>query len=171
MKASDVLEVAGEVGLTHLQLHGSESPCQCEYLRGRGFRVIKALRVRNPESLKRMASYHVDAFLLDSYAPGRAGGTGTRIDPDLLGRLDTGSPVIIAGGLDSANVPLVIRAARPYGVDVSSGVERNGVKAADLILDFIRAVREAEMETGSPNDIPAGSVARARCHLCQSTRP
>ncbi|MEW6080408.1 MAG: phosphoribosylanthranilate isomerase [Bacillota bacterium] len=168
MRPDYVLEVAGEVCLTHLQLHGSESPAQCEYLRDRRLPVIKALRVRNTESLKRMASYDVDAFLLDSYVPGRVGGTGTMIDLDLLGRLGTGSPIIVAGGLDSGNVPPVIRAVRPYGVDVSSGVERNGVKAADLILDFIRAVREAEMETGSPEDLPADSVVRAQCHPRQS---
>jgi phosphoribosylanthranilate isomerase len=168
MRPDYVLEVAGEVCLTHLQLHGSESPAQCEYLRDKGLPVIKALRVRNTESLKRMASYDVDAFLLDSYVPRRVGGTGAMIDSDLLGRLGTGSPIIVAGGLDSGNVPPVIRVVRPYGVDVSSGVERNGVKAVDLILDFIRAVREAEVETGSPEDLPAGSVARAQCHPRQS---
>jgi phosphoribosylanthranilate isomerase len=84
--------------------------------------------------------------LLDTYVPGRAGGTGRRFDPRLAAPLvQEGWRVIVAGGLTPENVGEVISLVRPYGVDVSSGVESGpGRKDPEKVARFIAAVRAAD---------------------------
>jgi len=94
----------------------------------------------------RMSGY-VDAILADSYHPSKAGGSGMAGDWTLARQIRDGifpKPLILAGGLTANNVLKAIRVVRPYGVDVSSGVEsRQGVKDPGLISEFIRTVRES----------------------------
>lgn len=139
-----VLEVARFVGVDTVQLHGSEPPEWCEELMGEGLRVIKALRVSSREDLRGWEAYRgkASALLLDTKVPGVPGGSG-RPFPWGLAREVQGMPVILAGGLTPENVGDAIREGRPYGVDVSSGVERSpGVKDPALIREFARRVRE-----------------------------
>ncbi len=138
----EVAGVADRIGLTVVQLHGDESPSECDALRARGLRVIKRLAVNadstGDELRATMRSYRVGATLLD---PGAGSGVGFdwRIARDLPG------PMIVAGGLNPGNVAEAIRAARPYGVDVASGVERSpGVKDMEKMRAFVRAVRQAD---------------------------
>jgi phosphoribosylanthranilate isomerase len=132
-----------ECGLTAVQLHGDEPPEACS---GYGVPVIKALRVRGPEDVERARGYvgvgDVAALLLDGAAPGYGGG-GVGFDWSLVARLaDAGVPVLVAGGLHPGNVQEAVRATRPYGVDVASGVEASpGIKDADAVRAFVRAVR------------------------------
>ncbi len=102
------------------QLHGDESPQYCAEL---GRSVIKAIRVRDRGDLERMTSYQVAGFVLDALVEGVPGGTGVTIDWDLAGEAQVVGPIILAGGLTPDNVLEAVRQARPYGVDVSSGVE------------------------------------------------
>ncbi len=137
-----------ECGLTSVQLHGDEPPEACS---GFGVPVIKALRVRGPEDVERARTYvgagDVAALLLDGAAPGYGGG-GVGFDWSLVARLaDAGVPVLVAGGLNPANVQEAVRATRPYGVDVASGVEVSpGIKDADAVRAFVRAAKHMRWE-------------------------
>jgi phosphoribosylanthranilate isomerase len=117
------------------QLHGDESPQYCAEL---GRSVIKAIRVRDRGDLERMTSYQVAGFVLDAFVEGVPGGTGVTIDWDLAGEAQVVGPIILAGGLTPDNVLEAVRQARPYGVDVSSGVEASpGKKDHAKIRAFI----------------------------------
>jgi phosphoribosylanthranilate isomerase len=148
-RAATILRVAREAGLTHVQLHGDEPPGIISALRG--LRIIKALRVRSRsfiDELRRFRDTGVAAILLDAFSTTARGGSGRRFDWDLVsvvrqaGVLDDAPPLILAGGLTPQNVRAGLRAVRPWGVDVSTGVEKTvGVKSPELIERFIAAAR------------------------------
>lgn len=132
-------EVADACRLDVVQLHGSESPGFCAAL---GRTVIKAIRVKDAASLAVMDGYRVAGFLLDSYHPEVAGGTGRTFDWDLAEQVSGRYRVILSGGLTPANVTEAIEKVRPHGVDVSSGVETDGRKDPAKIREFVMRVRE-----------------------------
>lgn len=133
--------IAG-AGIDTVQFHGAETTEFCARF---GLKVIKAFRIRDEDSLKALPAYKVSAWLLDSYVAGEFGGTGEKFSWDLAvaaGRL--GCPVILAGGLKPENVADAVRQVRPFGVDVSSGVEAApGRKAASMVRAFVRAAKTA----------------------------
>jgi len=135
-----VAAIAARVGLDALQFHGSESPALCA---GWDRKTIKAVRVRDGETLARAAAYAVDFILADAYVEGRAGGTGQRVPAEWL----VGVPadrLILAGGLTPDNVAEAIRAVRPAAVDVASGVEHAlGRKDPEKVERFIANARVA----------------------------
>ena len=135
---SEVEQVAEFVGLDVVQLHGSEPA---------GFRssrsVLKALKVRDGRMPD--ADAWPDPILLDSWSRDQRGGTGRTWDWEVARPLLASRRVFVAGGLNPANVGEVVRRYRPYGVDVSSGVETAPrVKDRDLVRAFVQAVREAD---------------------------
>jgi len=134
--------IAAHCGLGALQFHGRESP---EYCRGFREKVIKAFGVGNASvrELERAEEYPVWCLLLDTFSPGRPGGTGRVFDWRLIESLKFSRPVILAGGLNPGNVQAAIAAVRPYGVDVSTGVETGGLKDPAKIRSFIKLAREA----------------------------
>ncbi|MBI5687661.1 MAG: phosphoribosylanthranilate isomerase [Verrucomicrobia bacterium] len=122
-----------------LQLHGEETPEFCAQWKDRA-KVWKGFRVGDAASLAPLAGYSVvDAVLLDSYSPTSHGGTGKTFDWSLVREAKKlGRPVILSGGLTPANVREAVAAARPDGVDVSSGVELSpGKKDHERIREFI----------------------------------
>lgn len=127
------------------QLHGDES---ADYVRRLDVPVIVARRVRGHVPWKELAAYEAWGYLLDSYDARRRGGTGQTWDWDLLrtdAEVDVSERLIVAGGLTPDNVASVVREAQPWGVDVSSGVERRpGRKDHDKVRQFIDCVREAD---------------------------
>jgi phosphoribosylanthranilate isomerase len=135
----EVRQVSRYVGLDLLQLHGSEPP---------GFRagkpVIKVLKVRG--GVIGAAGDWPDPVMIDSWSDDQRGGTGQTWDWELARPLLQSRRVFIAGGLEPGNVGDVVSRFKPYGVDVSSGVEAQvRVKDPDKVRAFIRAVRMAEM--------------------------
>jgi phosphoribosylanthranilate isomerase len=133
--------------LDWLQLHGDESP---EYCRALDFRTIKAFRVKDTQSIKKMAAYkgHVHAFLLDAYVKGEKGGTGKTFDWDLAKGAKEYGPVILSGGLTPEVLKEAIRRVDPWGVDVSSGVETApGIKDHRKMRSFVGEAREIMGET------------------------
>jgi len=140
--ADEVMEAISRCGLAAAQFHGSEPP---EYCGQFGVMTMKAFRVRDEASLAGAGAYAVDAFLLDSFVPGQPGGTGASFNWKLAAEAKIfGKPVFLAGGLTPENVAEAIRTAQPFGVDVSSGVERlPGKKDADKVRRFIAAARGA----------------------------
>lgn len=133
-----VREIADLVGLDALQLHGAESPETCAAF---DLPVIKGIKVRGPESVTDLRRYRVAGFLLDTHVPGEAGGTGRSFDWSLAERAREAGPIIISGGLTAGNVEEAIRRARPYAVDVASGVETDGDKDPSKIRAFIARVQ------------------------------
>jgi phosphoribosylanthranilate isomerase len=131
--------------LNLLQFHGEETP---EFCRQFGLMTMKAFRVRDAESLDGIAGYEADAYLLDSYVAGRPGGTGETFNWKLAAQAKRfGRPIFLAGGLTPENVAEAVRTARPFAVDVSSGVERApGKKDHQKMRDFIAAARGAGKE-------------------------
>jgi len=125
-----------------VQLHGEESPGEVSPF---GARAIKALRPRCEEDLDAMDDYpDVFAILLDAWNPHRRGGGGIPCDWDLAARAASGRRVILAGGLNPSNVLEAVARTRPFGVDVSSGVEsRPGRKDPALMRVFLSRAREA----------------------------
>jgi phosphoribosylanthranilate isomerase len=116
-----VRETLQQCSLRIAQLHGAESADYCATL---GFPVIKGLRIRTLPDAETLAGYHILAFLLDAFVAGVPGGTGSRLDWDLVSTIHAPHPVILAGGLTPENVGEAIHRVRPHAVDVSSGVER-----------------------------------------------
>lgn len=139
-----VREVINRVALDLLQFHGEEGPAYCA---GFGRPYIKAVPMREPVDTATYARRFIDAraLLLDSHGGGRIGGSGERFDWERVPRLPGGKPVILAGGLEPANVAEAIQRVRPFGVDVSSGVESaKGVKDAALICAFLDNVTDCD---------------------------
>ena len=146
---SCVAEVAA-LGPDWIQLHGPETPHRVEAIRAEaGVEIIKALPIGSAEDVAHVAQFVdvADRILLDAKPPkgaDRPGGLGESFDWSLLESLDPSIPFMLSGGLTPDNVAEAIRAVHPFGVDVSSGVERApGVKDKTLIEAFIRNARAA----------------------------
>lgn len=136
-----VLDVATYTGLKAVQLHGSETPGYVRDIMGQ-FWAIKAIRVRTRRDLAKLGKYEAHAFLLDSYVQGRLGGTGKTFPWGLAREARQLGTIILAGGLNPENVREAICAVRPYGVDVSSGVESSpGKKDRRMVREFIQAAK------------------------------
>lgn len=137
-----VQRVLDNVRVELLQFHGGEP---AEFCRGFGRPYIKAVPMGGQADVSEYAQRHAGAaaLLLDSHAAGQRGGTGVSFDWASMPRVE-GPPVIVAGGLNPSNVATAIRIVRPYGVDVSSGVESApGIKDAGKMADFVREVNRA----------------------------
>ena len=151
MPAAEVNAIASACNLDWVQLSGDES---WEYCRQIFKPVIKAIRIMQGQFAKqiladlargaKILSSKKSLYLLDSEVEGRYGGTGTTFDWTLARQAAEKFPVIIAGGLTPQNVAEVIKMVTPWGVDVSSGVEADGVKDIAKIRAFIEAVRKAD---------------------------
>ncbi|PKN47230.1 MAG: phosphoribosylanthranilate isomerase, partial [Deltaproteobacteria bacterium HGW-Deltaproteobacteria-16] len=120
--AAQVNEIVRYCGLTKVQLHGAESPAYCTEI---NCRVIKAFQVKESLATADLAPYAgvVSGFLFDTFHEKIAGGTGQTFDWRLLQKMSPLRPVVLAGGLTPDNVGEAIRQARPFAVDLNSGVE------------------------------------------------
>lgn len=138
-----VTQALTSCGLQMLQFHGDESP---EFCRQFGVMTMKAFRVKGADTLAALKQYNTDAWLLDAHVRGKFGGTGQTFDWSLAAQTtQMGKPVFLAGGLTPENVGDAIREVRPYGVDVSGGVEASpGRKDPEKVRAFIRAARQAD---------------------------
>lgn len=138
-----MLEVARAVGLDYLQLHGDESPEIVSRL-ARSVSVIKAFQVRSPFRTSRLSRFAATAFLLDGFSRARRGGTGNNFEWSVARRAKRYGRIFVAGGLRPDNVAAAIRIAKPYAVDVCSGVEAEpGQKDAARLHELMRAVKSA----------------------------
>lgn len=126
-------------GIEVIQFHGDERP---DYVSSFSQRTIKALRIKDEQSIADMHSYDVNAILADAYSPDAYGGTGKTFNWDLLSGIQASERIILAGGLGPENVAEAIRKVSPYAVDVSSGVEASpGVKDHDKLRRFIEEAK------------------------------
>jgi phosphoribosylanthranilate isomerase len=142
----EVVRAAENASLTMLQLHGDEGPEFCEEAARRtGCKVIKALRVRDAGDVQAAEVFRTDFHLFDAHRPGMRGGTGESFDWELLTARRSSVPMILAGGLRPGNVAAAVEMARPFAVDVASGVESSpGVKDPALMEELFAAVKVPE---------------------------
>jgi phosphoribosylanthranilate isomerase len=140
--AERVVEVVHQAGLRAAQLHGAESVEDCAYVAERVPMVIKALAANDP-GLAEASRYRVDAVLVDAPSPG----SGQLFDWRLAEGVPGVRRLLLAGGLNADNVGEAIRRVRPWGVDVSSGVESSpGHKDPRKVRAFVQAARAAAPE-------------------------
>ena len=138
--------IAERTRLTAVQLHGDEPPAYAEAL---DWPVLRAVSVAELDQVCE-AWPPETALLVDNIDPVRRGGTGAVIDWSQAAAIALKRRIVLAGGLTPDNVASAIRAVRPFGVDVSSGVEASpGVKDFDKVTQFIANAREAFEETGT----------------------
>jgi phosphoribosylanthranilate isomerase len=150
MPAATVNTVASSCGLDWVQLSGDES---WEYCRQIEKPVIKAIHISGKWGEKELLAHleegerRLDSrpiHLLDTLVENKYGGTGRAFAWEVAKRAAAKFPIMIAGGLNPGNVGQVVASLRPWGVDVSSGVESQGVKDVEKIKAFIQAVRSAQ---------------------------
>jgi len=132
-----------ECGLALAQLHGDETAFYCQDL---GRPVMKALRLKDRGTFLTLAEFkgraNVRGVLIDAFSDQAYGGTGQTVDWTLAQEAAQSTPIVLAGGLTPANVAEAITRVRPYGVDVSSGVELSpGKKDHDKVKAFIHSAR------------------------------
>ncbi len=135
---AEVREAIDACRLDRVQFAGAETPSYC---RAFGQRAVRVLRL--PEDRDEFPRFSVSLFHLDAAVEGRAGGTGTSWDYSVARDTAHDYRLLLGGGLSPANVGAAIAAARPYGVDVSSGVETDQRKDHGKIEQFIRNARQA----------------------------
>jgi phosphoribosylanthranilate isomerase len=137
-----VTRAIAECGLGLLQFHGDETSDFCTKF---GIMSMKALRMRNAESLEQLEHFHTNAFLLDAHSKSGLGGTGETFNWDLATEAQKfGKPIFLAGGLTPENVAAAVRKVQPFAVDVSSGVESApGKKDPAKVRAFIAAAKSA----------------------------
>jgi len=143
-----VINIAQAIGISSVQLHGSESP---EYVKKLvGLQVIKAFRVDDQFAVQQMAAYPVNTFLLDGYVPGYFGGAGKTFDWEIAQSAKNQGRIILAGGLSPENIFEAVRRVQPYAVDICSGVEshpgkKDLKKMQDLFHELERLYREPNL--------------------------
>jgi len=138
-----VLQAISECHLSMLQFHGDEASDFCTQF---GLMSMKAIRIRDEASLTQLGNYHTEALLLDAYSPKGLGGTGEKFNWELaVATQRFGKPIFLAGGLTPENVAEAVRIVRPFGVDVSSGVESSpGKKDPGKMNAFITAAKSVD---------------------------
>ncbi len=140
--------------LDRVQLSGDETFEYCREITSALIRVMRVSRNYQPEQVcldlaawSKILSGQKHQFLLDSYDRDRYGGTGRQLDWDRARPIAEKFPIIIAGGLTPENVAVAINKVKPWGVDVSSGVETEGEKDVKKIKAFIKAARDADLSS------------------------
>ena len=139
-----VSSLAKMCGLDVLQFHGNEPADYCDSF---DHPVIKAVRLKNRQNLESLTKYDgvVHALLLDTYVPDKLGGTGVTFNWEWAAEARNYGRIILAGGLNPANVTAAISIAKPYGVDASSSLEHcPGIKDHAKMAQFIERVRQSE---------------------------
>jgi phosphoribosylanthranilate isomerase len=141
----EAMAAAGMAGITALQLHGAETPEFCRRLVEEGIRFEKALPVSGADSLANVPDFFTPTVLLDSGRAGEFGGSGRTFPWEIARDFVLAHPglrVILAGGLTPENVAEAVAMVRPFGVDVTSGIESApGRKDHGRLRDFIAAAR------------------------------
>lgn len=144
-RSADIESLLKTVKLSLLQFHGDECPADCSEF---ALPYIKAVGMSGHANYRAYADCYKDTqgILLDSHAPGAAGGTGETFDWTNVPQ-DYPKPLILAGGLTPDNIAAAIQTARPYGVDLSSGVESApGIKDAGKIQALMNEVRRVDCQ-------------------------
>ena len=140
----DVLKTADDCRFDLIQLHGDEDISYCKKILKKR-EIIKAFRIKDEKSIEELQRFSpfVHAFLLDAYVEGTYGGTGRSFNWNMVKKAKKFGYIVVAGGLNCDNISSVVKNIKPYGVDVSSGVEkRPGIKDKRLLAEFISKAKK-----------------------------
>ncbi len=134
--------------LDSVQLHGDEDERYISSLRSIfGGEIWKAVRLRSVSDVEKASALDADRYVLDAFSENAVGGTGKRIDASLLDeavkRLE--KPFFIAGGISAENIAETVRRFEPYGIDLSSSVEKNGFKDLSEMKRIMKILREENL--------------------------
>ena len=136
----NLVTIANEANLDAVQLHGDEDETFIQSLKERtNVEVWKAIQIRTAADTEKWIDSSADMLLFDAYHKDERGGTGEVFDWSSLDAFER--PFMLAGGIDCTNVARAIRTVRPYGIDISSGIETNGVKDDEKITAFTKIVK------------------------------
>ena len=140
-------EIIKEIKLKFVQLHGSEDEIYVENLKKLNVKVIKSIAIENLNDLHKINNYkNVDYFLFD-YKPLKnelPGGNAKSFDWNILKNLETNKPWFLSGGINTNNIQQILGDINPFGIDLSSGVEKElGIKDNHIINNFIRKINNA----------------------------
>lgn len=137
-----VLQTIDETGIKIVQLHGMEN---MEYIRklrieAKTVEIWKAVNIKTTEDIENAQYFDADMLLFDSYVENQNGGTGTRINLDIIENAKISAPFFLAGGINKSNLEEIILKINPYGIDISSGIEENGYKNDNKINEIMRCL-------------------------------
>lgn len=138
----NILHCVYNENLDVIQLHGDENEEYIKMLR-RDFsgEIWKAVRAKSVEDIERERKKSCDKLLIDSFVENSYGGTGKRINTEVVKSAKIDKPFFIAGGITEANIAEIVRETNPYGIDLSSGIETDGVKDHSKMKTIIEAAR------------------------------
>lgn len=135
-----------------VQLHGDEDLDYINQLKNMiNNPIIKAIRVRCVEDIKKANQIPCDYLLFDSFTNDKYGGSGAAFDWSIIGQITI--PYFLAGGLKSSNVTRALMTANPFAIDVSSGVETGGFKDPEKIKEFISIVRRVSNQNSKNRSV------------------
>lgn len=141
-----MLEIASYCGLDILQLHGSET---LDHYKDSPLPIIKSVSIKSSSQTNNSEDLNLpqsDYLLFDTWHKNMAGGCGEAFDWNALSALSIEKPFFLAGGLNTDNIQEAIQRIKPYAVDISSGVETNGIKDKAKIKSFIQLVKECRYD-------------------------
>ncbi len=137
-----IMNIANKTCIDIIQLHGDETAeTVCEIKRLTGLPIWKAVRVRNEQDIRAAEKLGADRLILEGFAPGKIGGEGIKADWELLLATKPQIPFFLAGGLTPENIKEGIAAVKPFGVDISGGIETDGVKDFEKMRKIVNIVR------------------------------
>ncbi|SCL74481.1 N-(5'-phosphoribosyl)anthranilate isomerase [Methanoculleus chikugoensis] len=148
-ETDNLIRLVRESHCTTLQVQNAVEPAELDAVRDAlpYLKIVKAVHVTDVSAIETARRYepYADALLLDTRTRERLGGTGIPHDWNISAKIvaDSAIPVILAGGLTPENVRAAIRKVRPYGVDVHTGVKKDGVRNPERTLAFAREARNA----------------------------
>lgn len=141
-----VRECAERIGLDVIQLHGSEDMAYINEVKKLGIPLWKSVKVRCAEDIYDAEKLGCDMLLLDSFVPGQVGGTGISSDWSVIRETKINAPFFLAGGINEGNITEALKIS--HNIDISSGIETDGVKDIDKIRRIMKIYREDQHEQG-----------------------
>ncbi len=138
-EAEVMMQAKRQCGLDILQIYQDEEKTYSSLSGG----IWRVVRIKDESSLAALDSIKADAYVLDTYSKTAFGGTGETFNWDLAQKAAQSDKIVLAGGLSPENVQQAVRKTKPFAVDVSSGVETNGIKDIEKIKDFIENARRS----------------------------
>ena len=144
---NELEEIINNLKLSFIQLHGSEDEAYLKTLKKNNVKIIKSISISNKDDFKEIYKYKSADYFLFDYKPLKdelPGGNSKRFDWNLLKNLQTDKPWFLSGGININNIQEILLDIKPFGIDLSSGVEKElGIKDNGIINNFIRKLKNA----------------------------
>ena len=144
---NEIEDIIKKVRLKYVQLHGSEDEEYIKTLKRIGVKVIKSISISNINDLRNVSNYNSSDYFLFDYKPMKnelPGGNAKSFDWNILKNLNTNKPWFLSGGISIRNIQEILNDINPFGVDLSSGVEKElGIKDNHIINNFIDKLKNA----------------------------